>query len=448
MWGRSRLEIYPLQAAVGFGLDAALAPWRTRAWRNLAAAIALLALTLAVGRVGLNYARGELAASLALRHGEEHHRVTLESLAEGVVTHALDGAVTTWNASALRILGLPAERLKGRDPLHPDWTVVREDGTPWPAGDFPAVHVLRTGDAQLRQIMGVQTGDGQRRWLEVSAVPTRDDGELTGATVSFVDITDQRAALEKIRNLNQELEERVASRTQTLERTSADLEGLVYSMAHTMRSPLRHITSFATLLEEDARGRLSEENLDLLRRIRESSERQARLVDDLLKYTSGHQHPPVRAHVSMDALVDAVVRDTRDRMVDAARVDWVRRPLPRLYGDPAMVSEIMEILISNAVKFSARAGEPRVEIAACEIDGAPGVMVRDNGVGFDMRFADKLFGMFQRLHESEGFRGSGIDLAICKRLVERHGGRIEAEGAVGSGATFRFTLGAAFSRSA
>ena len=132
-----------------------------------------------------------------------------------------------------------------------------------------------------------------------------------------------------------------------------------------------------------------------------------------------------------------------ERSPDAARVDWSRAPLPCLYGDPAMVADILEILLSNAVKFSARSATPQIGIAACEIDGNPGIEVRDNGVGFEMRYADKLFGMFQRLHQSEGFEGSGMNLAVCKRLVERLGGSVAAEGRVGHGATFRFTLGAA-----
>ena len=443
IWGLMPLKAHALSAAIGIGHDQALAPWRARSWRKLAIGTVLIAVILALGRFGAVRARGEIRALEDLEHSEEQRRVALAALTEGVVTRGADGSIVAWNQAALDILGLSADQLQGLTSMDPRWRAIHEDGSAFPGTEHPAMRALASGEPQRHVVMGVEIGERERRWIEINSMPIHESGRLTGVTSSFVDITEKRLALEKIRNLNHELEERVASRTASLARTSADLEELVYSIVHTMRAPLRHITSFATLLEEDAGNRLAEEHLDLLRRIRESSERQARLVDDLLKYTSGYQHPPVRAHISMDALVDAVIRDTRDRMADAGRVDWLRSPLPRLYGDPAMVSEILEILISNAVKFSARADAPRIEIAACVMDGNPGVLVRDNGVGFDMRFADKLFGMFQRLHEGEGFRGSGIDLAICKRLVERHGGRIEAEGAVGLGATFRFTLGGA-----
>lgn len=437
---------FPIDATAGFSRERLLAMWRARAWRNASVAAALLLLVGALARLAWKQAKGELAAQHELLVNADHHRTALAVLAEGVVTHDARGAIVTWNDSALRILRLSADQLRGRSPVDPRWRAIREDGSNFPGEEHPAMLALFTGEPQLDSLMGIEIGDGTRHWLMVSAVPSRTDGVIDGAVASFVDITESRLATEKIRSLNSALEERVNARTAALKRTSDELEDLVYSMAHTMRAPLRHIASFATLLAEDGVKRLSADDQDLIRRIRQSADRQARLVDDLLRYTAGHQHQPAFAHVSMEALVDAVIRDTLERMPDARRVEWSRSPLPRLFGDPAMLAEIIEILLSNAAKFSSRSAVPRIEIGACQIEGMAGVEVRDNGVGFDMRYVDKLFGMFQRLHEGEGFKGSGIDLAICRRLVERQGGLIEAEGRVGEGATFRFALPAAHAR--
>ena len=441
--GFSRMSAYPLSANTGFDRTRMLAPWRTRAWRDLVIALSLLAIIGLLGCLASTRAKGEESVRRELRESEEHHRTAMATLAEGVVTQGPGGVIRTWNDAALRILCLTADQLRGRTSLDPRWRAVHEDGSDFPGAEHPSMRALATGDPQLDVRIGIDAGDAARRWLEVNAVPTRSDGQVDGVVASFVDITERLEATQEIHRLNHALEERVAVRTEALRRTSLELEELVYSMAHTLRAPLRHISAFTNLLAESAHSHLTLDDQHLLGRIRESAKRQASLLDDILKYTAGHERTPSFAHIAMDEMVDAVIRDIVERSPDAARVDWSRAPLPCLYGDPAMVADILEILLSNAVKFSARSATPQIGIAACEIDGNPGIEVRDNGVGFEMRYADKLFGMFQRLHQSEGFEGSGMNLAVCKRLVERLGGSVAAEGRVGHGATFRFTLGAA-----
>ena len=441
--GFSRMSAYPLSASTGFDRAQVLAPWRTRAWRDLIVALSLLAIIGLLGSLASTRAKGEEAARRELRESEEHHRTAMATLAEGIVTQGPDGVIRTWNDAALRILCLTADQLRGRTSLDPRWRAVHEDGSDFPGAEHPSMRALATGEPQLDIVMGIDAGDAARRWLEVNAVPTRSGGEVVGVVASFVDITERLEATREIHRLNHALEERVALRTEALRRTSLELEELVYSMAHTLRAPLRHISAFTNLLAEDAHSRLTADDQHLIGRIRESAKRQASLLDEILKYTAGHEHVPSFVHIAMDEMVDTVIRDMVERRSDASRVDWSRTPLPRLYGDPAMVADILEILLSNAVKFSARSAAPRIGIGSCEIDGNPGIEVRDNGVGFDMRYADKLFGMFQRLHETEGFEGSGMNLAVCKRLVERMGGNVTAEGRVGHGATFRFTLGTA-----
>jgi signal transduction histidine kinase len=449
MMGISRLDRYALSVAAGFERDKVLSPWRARAWRDGLFALALGCLVTLLGWMARTRIDAEEGLRRELRDSESHHRTALGTLAEGIVTQAPDGSIRTWNDAALRILGLSADQLRGRTSLDPRWRAVREDGSDFPGTEHPAMRALATGAAQPGVLMGIASGDtAARRWIRISALPTRSDGAIDGVVSSFIDCTEKRADDDAIRSLNLALEERVAARTAELAQANAELEDLVYSMAHNMRAPLRHIATYCSMLAAGADPRLNDADQELIRRIQASAQHQARLVDDLLKYAAGTRQPTAFAYIGMDAMVDTVLRDAIAERADDGRIDWVRSPLPRLLGDPGMVAQILEILLSNAVKFSAASEAPRVEIFACQVGGRPAVGIRDNGVGFDMRYADKLFGKFQRLHEGQGYAGTGMELAICKRLVERHGGRIEADGRVGGGATFRFTLAAAPDRGA
>lgn len=437
----SRTTAYPVSASSGFDHARVLLPWRIRASRDLVLAVVLLGSIALLSRIALTRGRAEATARLALRDSEEHHRTALATLAEGVVTQSPDGAIRSWNDVALRILDLSADQLRGRTSLDPRWRAVREDGSDFPGTEHPAMRALATGQPQLGIAMGLDTSGAVRRWVEINSVPTRSGGTIDGVVTSFVDTTARRAATAEIHRLNHALEGRVSARTEELRRLTLELEELVYAMAHTLRAPLRHISAFSMLLAEEASGRLTVDDLHMIERIHKSAEFQAKLLEDVFNYTSRHRQAPVHLRIAMDQMVDSAIRSVTARGAGAERVEWLRTPLPILLGDPAMVRDILEILLSNAVKFSSRSAAPKIWIDTCEINGVSAIEVRDNGIGFDMRYADKLFGMFQRLHEPAGFEGTGMSLAVCKRLVERHGGIVVAEGVVGHGASFRFTLG-------
>jgi ABC-type amino acid transport substrate-binding protein/nitrogen-specific signal transduction histidine kinase len=245
------------------------------------------------------------------------------------------------------------------------------------------------------------------------------------------------AEAEKVRSLNAELENRVLARTAELEAAVREMEAFSYSVAHDLRAPVRAIDGFTAILLADHDHALDEEGRRVLGRVRHGSRRMGQLIDDLLSFSRASRTGMTIGPIDLDQLVRAVVAD---REAEAARAGVEVRvsPLPPATGDEGLLRVVVENLVSNAIKFSGGRPGARVEIGA-EDGGA--YFVRDNGVGFEPEFAHKLFEVFQRLHGPDEFEGTGIGLALVKRIVERHGGHVWAEGRPGQGATFRFTLG-------
>lgn len=266
------------------------------------------------------------------------------------------------------------------------------------------------------------------------------DGRVTGTRAMFVDITERKQAEEEIRRLNEELEQRVQDRTARLEAANKELEAFSYSVSHDLRSPLQHVTGFAELLNKRAAGSLDEKNKHYLKVITDSTIMMGRLIDDLLSFSRMGRTEMLKNKTNLDGLVKEILRDfqadTRGR-----NIDWKVGLLPEVYGDTAMLKLVLVNLVSNAFKYTRNCKDAVIEIgSACGDKGEMCVFVRDNGVGFDMKYVDKLFGLFQRLHRTEDFEGTGVGLANVRRIIHRHGGRVWAEGEVGKGATFYFTV--------
>ena len=280
--------------------------------------------------------------------------------------------------------------------------------------------------------------DGGERVMQISGEPVFDvDGKFAGYRGVGKDISARRAAENALRALNADLERRVAERTVALETAYRELEAFSYSVSHDLRAPLRAIVGFSAILREDEGDRLSDDGRRLLAIIDDSARRMGNLTDALLALARTSRQKLAHGRVDMSAIANEVAGELARDYPGT----WIEiHPLPPAAGDATLIRQVFANLIGNALKYSARATTPRVDIGA-ETDGSmPVYFVRDNGAGFDMAYAERLFKPFERLHAEKEFAGAGIGLALVHLIVQRHGGDISAEGAIGRGAVFRFSL--------
>jgi signal transduction histidine kinase len=250
------------------------------------------------------------------------------------------------------------------------------------------------------------------------------------------EVAERRQREEEIRTLNDEL----AKRSTDLEASNKELEAFAYSISHDLRAPLRHMSGFTELLQKSTASTLNEKSQRYLGIILESAKRMGNLIDDLLAFSRIGRAEAHMKMVSLDQLVKEAVSEVRQE-TGGRDIVWKVAPLPTLYGDGSMLRLVLVNLISNAAKFTRNRPKAVIEIGCAEQKAdSVVVFVRDNGVGFNMKYVNKLFGVFQRLHPQEAFEGTGIGLATVQRIVHRHGGRIWAEGLEDKGATFYFSL--------
>jgi len=278
------------------------------------------------------------------------------------------------------------------------------------------------------------------RWILSSKMPIFDqNGAVTGLLGIGREITESKLAVQEIQRLNAELEQRVAERTSQLESVNKELEAFAYSVSHDLRAPLRTLDGFSSALKEDYGSLLDETGQGYLTRIQGAARRMSQLIDDLLKLSRISRGEIHRTHVNLSELANQIAGELQTSNPERV-VEWVVCPDIYADGDANLLRIAMENLLGNSWKFSGKLPAARIEVNFYTSDGNPVYFVRDNGAGFDMTYAGKLFGPFQRMHGATDFEGSGIGLATVQRIIRRHGGNVWAESSVGNGTTIFFTL--------
>jgi signal transduction histidine kinase len=282
--------------------------------------------------------------------------------------------------------------------------------------------------------------DGSRLPAVVSVTALRDEQEgIIGYLLIGTDNTARKLVEEEVKRLHAELEERVILRTAELESANTELEAFSYSVSHDLRAPLRAMDGFSQAVLEDFGGLLPAEGRRQLQTIREGAQRMGALIDALLKFARLGRKVLNKQAINTDQLVRGALEELGFPWPDR-KVEVLVGKLPGCSGDPVLLKQVWLNLLSNALKYTRKRERAVLEIGCEKTGGVDTFFVRDNGTGFDMRYVDKLFGVFQRFHRAEDFEGTGVGLAIVQRIVQRHGGRAWAEAAVDRGATFHFTL--------
>jgi PAS domain S-box-containing protein len=377
-------------------------------------------------------------AQAALRESEEQLGAIFDNAPVGMEDMAPSGDFVRVNPRFCQITGYTADELcslRSQDITHPD-----DRGA-----NLAALRRLRSGESDTDSMeMRYLRNDGEVIWAEVSRAAVRDPEGSPRLIVGVTrDITAQRAAEAQVRTLNAELEARVMQRTAELELANSNLEAFTYSVSHDLRAPLRALSGYGNALLEDYGDQLDEAGRGYAARIMAASERMASLIDDLLHLSRVSRALINMERVDLSAETAAIGAElqSRDR---GRRVRFAVQDGVRVRADRSLIRDVVQNLLENAWKFTARTDGAVVEFASmvCE-DGGICYYVRDNGAGFDPAYAGKLFKPFERLHDAAEFPGTGIGLASVARIIERHGGRVWAEGNPGQGATFYFTLGGA-----
>lgn len=403
-----------------------------------------------------------------IRRMGKHYQALIEKAPDGVVLIDSEGKFKFISPSAEKIFGYPKNGLLGEKPspfVHPD--------------DLPEVLATFQQIIEMPSIVPTiqyrfRSGDGQWRWVESTFSNLISDESVEAIVVNFREITDRKVAEEEIRKLNEDLEQKIAERTLELENRSRELmdnktallnlvedlniksdelllstkkleaankelEAFSYSVSHDLRSPLRAISGFVRILLDDYEHLLDDEGKRICNIIQTNAIKMGQLIDDLLSFSRLIRSELHHTHIDMNSMVQTSIQELGSNY-NLESYSFSIEDLPSASGDANMIKQVWINLISNALKYSSKSKKPKIEIGIKPESGPTIYFIRDNGVGFNMEYAHKMFGVFQRLHSANEFEGTGVGLAIVQRIINRHQGRVWAESELEKGAVFYFTL--------
>ena len=437
LWVFHRLSHYPVTFYVAAPLSNVRAAW----WQRMQFSYLMLFLFLAGGYATYRWALTRQLAGETARARAEAKVEESQLRLEGMINSAMDAIISVdqaqnivlYNAAAGKMFGHAATEMIGQ-PLDRLLPQRFRAGHAAHVRGFGATGVTSRNMGALGVVTGVRA-DGREFPLEASISQLRM-GTQTVYTAILCDISERSKSEAQIRDLNADLSHRLRD----LQIANEELESYSYTVAHDLRSPLRAIHGYSALVMKANAGKLDQASVDDLKRVQNAGERMGELIDDLLDLMRVSRQEPRRQDFNLSASAASVVAALSAAQPER-NVPVTIQPDMHASGDPGLLRVVLESLIGNAWKFTAKTGAARIGIGAAQRDGKTVYYVRDNGVGFNMEYAHKLFAPFQRLHHADEFEGTGIGLATVKRVIVKHGGEVWAEGEEGQGATFYFTLG-------
>lgn len=381
-------------------------------------------------------------AEQALADSRSQFEAVFANLDEGIAVFNPRGELMHWNRAAYVMHDVPpANDLSVLADFADAFVVHDMHGQPVPMQDWAMARILRGEVLSNHEVQVTQTRAGWTRTFSYSgAMVLGDDGQPRFGVLRMSDVSERKRTEAEVLRLNAELEQRVCERTAELQAAVKELEAFTYSVSHDLRAPLRAIDGFTLAVLQDHGAVLPDTGQRYLGIIRNSAKKMGQLIDDLLAFSRVGRQPATMRRVQHGMLVRSALQQLAP-LREGREVSVQVGQLPDSLGDPAMLHQVWINLLSNALKYTRKVAHAVVEVGALpHTEGGPTYYVRDNGAGFDMRYAHKLFAVFERLHRGDEFEGTGVGLAIVQRIVQRHGGQVRAEAAVGEGATLYFQL--------